>query len=213
MGLTTTVYLLRHGATAANREIPYRLLGRTLDLPLDEEGRDQARRAADVLQSLPIEAVYCSPLLRARETAYAIASTCCGIQPIPFADLIEADLGRWEGLTWDQALEADPEHYEAFHANPGTVPYPGGESFLDAQRRMISCIDMLTSWHGFGQIAVVSHNVTNRAYLAGLLGIPIDHARAIRQANGGINVIRYEGGKPQVETLNSRFHLVPSYLP
>jgi broad specificity phosphatase PhoE len=211
MGVPTTVYLVRHGATAANREVPYRLLGRTLDLSLDDEGRDQARRAAAILESLPITAVYCSPLLRARETANAIASVH-NLMPISFADLIEADLGSWEGLTWDAARKANPEHYEAFHAHPGTVPYPGGESFLDAQHRLTRAIESLVSGHRGEQIAIVSHNVTNRAYLAGLLGIPIDLARSIPQANCGINVIRYEGGKPQVETLNSRFHLGQSYF-
>jgi alpha-ribazole phosphatase len=210
MGLSTTFYLLRHGATAANREVPYRLLGRTLDLSLDDEGRDQARRAATVLESLPITAVYSSPLLRARETANAIASVH-DLVPIPFADLIEADLGRWEGLTWDAARKADPEHYDAFHTHPGTVPYPDGESFLDAQHRLTRAIEALVPGHRGEHIAIVSHNVTNRAYLAGLLGIPIDLARSIRQANGGINVVRYEGEKPQVETLNSHFHLSRSY--
>jgi broad specificity phosphatase PhoE len=211
MGVPTMVYLVRHGATAANREVPYRLLGRTLDLSLDDEGRDQARRAAAILESLPITAVYCSPLLRARETANAIASVL-DLVPISFADLIEADLGLWEGLTWDAARKANPEQYEAFHAHPGTVPYPGGESFLDAQHRLTNAIESLVSGHHGEHIAIVSHNVTNRAYLAGLLGIPIDLARSIRQANCGINVIRYEGGKPQVETLNSRFHLGQSYF-
>jgi broad specificity phosphatase PhoE len=206
MGAATTVYLLRHGATAANREVPYRLLGRTLDLPLDEEGRDQAQRAARVLESLPITAVYCSPLLRARETAHAIASKR-GQEPIPLPELIEANLGRWEGLTWDQARDADPEYFAAFHAQPGTVPYPGGESFLDAQRRLTPAIAALAAAHPGERIVVVSHNVTNRAYLAGLLGIPIDLARTIRQANGGISVIRYERAQAEVETLNSCFHL------
>ncbi len=120
--------------------------------------------------------------------------------------LVEADLGRWEGLTWDQARAADPEHHEAFFAHPGIVPYPGGESFRDAQQRMVPTVADLASRHD-GRIAVVSHNVTNRAYLAGLMGIPIDRAREIRQANGGISVIRYEGGRGVVETLNGRFHL------
>ncbi len=65
----TTVYLLRHGATAANRETPYRLLGRSLNLPLDEEGVEQARRAGKALRRLPLAAVYTSPMLRAVETA------------------------------------------------------------------------------------------------------------------------------------------------
>lgn len=202
----TTVYLLRHGATAANREVPYRLLGRSLDLPLDEEGTDQARRAAGVLRPYPLAAVYASPMLRAVETAAHVGRPH-GLEPVVVEALIEADLGRWEGLTWDQARSADPEHHAAFFAHPGTVPYPDGESFLDAQHRMVPTIADLAAEHPGGRIAVVSHNVTNRAYLAALMGIPIDRAREIRQANGGISVIRHEGSKAVVETVNASFHL------
>jgi broad specificity phosphatase PhoE len=202
----TVVYLVRHGATAANLEVPYRLLGRAIDIPLDATGNDQARRAAEALRGFDLAAVYSSPLLRARETAGWIARPH-EVEPIVVPDLIEASLGRWEGLTWDQARAADPELYEAFHASPGVVPYPDGESFLDAQRRMVPAIDALASAHAGRRIAVVSHNVTNRAFLAALLCIPIDRARAIRQANGGINIIHYDDGRATVETVNARFHL------
>ena len=202
----TIVYLLRHGATAANREVPYRLLGRSLDLPLDDEGAEQARRAGKALRHYPLAAVYTSPMLRAVETAARVAWPH-GLEPVVVEGLIEADLGRWEGLTWEQARAADPEHHETFLAHPGTVPYPDGESFRDAQQRMLPAIAELASRHLGERIAVVSHNVTNRAYVAGLMGIPIDRAREIRQSNGGISVIRYDGSSPVVETLNARFHL------
>jgi broad specificity phosphatase PhoE len=202
----TTVYLLRHGATAANREVPYRLLGRSLDLPLDEVGQDQALRAGKALRRSLLAAVYASPMLRAVETAARVAWPH-GLESVVVEGLIEADLGLWEGLTWEQARAQDPEHHDEFFARPGLTPYPGGESFLDAQRRMLSTIAGLAAKHPGEAIAVVSHNVTNRAYLAALMGVPINRAREIRQANGGISVIRYEASKIVVETVNASFHL------
>src|SRR5262249_25878139 len=160
----------------------------------------QARRASKALRHVPLAAVYTSPMVRAVETAARIAWPH-GLEPIVVEGLIEADLGRWEGLTWDQARAQDPEHHEAFFARPGITPYPGGESFLDAQRRMVPTIADLAAKHPGEAIAVVSHNVTNRAYLAALMGVPINKAREIRQANGGISVIRYET-TPVVETVN-----------
>ncbi len=203
----TVVYLVRHGSTAANREVPYRLQGRALDLPMDDQGNDQARRAAGVLATIRLDAVYTSPLLRARETAAWIGRPH-GMAPVVVHELVEASLGRWEGLTWDQARAADPALVEAFLASPGTVAYPDGESFLDAQTRMVPVMGMLAARHSGGRIAVVSHNVTNRGYLAALMGIPIERARAIRQSNGGINVIDYAANGPTVETVNAGFHLV-----
>jgi broad specificity phosphatase PhoE len=206
MSTPTLIYLLRHGSTALNREVPYRLQGRGLDPELDAEGIDQARRAAEVLRPLKITHMFTSPLLRAIQTAEWLARTH-GLSPTIIDDLIEASLGEWEGLTWDAAQASHPAQYAAFHKNPGTVPYPGGESFLDAQKRMVPTLGRLAQAHPGERIAVVSHNITNRAYLAGLLGIPIDRAREIRQSNCGINVISCVGVKSTVETVNSLFHL------
>ena len=202
----TLVYLLRHGATAANRCAPYRLQGRGTDLPLDAVGQAQSLRAAEALAGRGVQAVYCSPLLRARQTAAAIAGHA-GLAAVAVPELTEADIGSWEGLTWDEVRARDPDRLARFLAAPGTEPYPGGESFLDAQRRVAPVLEALASAHPDGRIAVVGHNITNRAYLALLLGLPIDRARALRQANGGINVLHLAGPDAHVITLNAALHL------
>lgn len=204
----TRIYLLRHGATAFNRARPYRLQGRRHDPPLDELGIAQATAAAGVLARLDasLAAVYSSPLARALETARLVAGPH-GLSPIALPDLIEAELGRWEGRTWEEIAESEPEDYRRFLANPGTVPYPEGESFEEVRRRAGPALLRAAAAHVGRPIAVVGHNVVNRAILAGLLGLPIDLARGIRQANGGINVIEYEDSSMSVVTLNSAFHL------
>ena len=202
----TRVYLIRHGATALNRAVPYRIQGRRADLPLDAAGIEQARRAAEVLVGIEMAAVYASPMLRAMETAHAIGQPH-GLDPIAVAALVEADVGRWEGLTWDEARALDPEPCAQFLARPGTIPYPGGESFLDVQHRAAPAIAALAADHPGARIAVIGHNVVNRACLALWLGLPIDRARGLRQSNGGINVIDFGDGAPTVETLNAGLHL------
>jgi broad specificity phosphatase PhoE len=202
----TRVFLLRHGATALNRLVPYRLQGRRSDPELDELGRAQAGRAELALGNVDLAAVYASPLRRALQTA-EIVGRPHGRAPIAAPALIEAELGRWEGLTWDEAAAQDPEAHARFLAHPGTEPYPEGESFLDVQRRVTPALAALAAGHDGGAIAVVGHNVVNRAFLAGLLGLPIDAARGLRQANGGINEIRYADGKPTLITLNAELHL------
>ena len=202
----TRIYLLRHGATASNRLVPYRLQGRGSDGALDELGIEQARRASDVLARLSLVAVYTSPLRRARETAGIVAAPH-RLEPQGVDALTEAELGRWEGLTWEEAREHDPSLYERFMADPGTTPYPDGESFLDVQRRVSPVIADLAMRHSNSRIAIVGHNVVNRAYLAQPLGLPISLARGIRQANGGINVVQYEGAVAKVICLNACLHL------
>ena len=201
----TRVYLLRHGATAANLFVPYKLQGRGSDLPLNETGRFQAEAAARTLSAIPLAAVYSSPLLRAVQTALSLSRN---LRPIAVEELIEGDVGRWEGLTWDEAKEQDPEHHGRFFQDPGETPYPDGESFLDVQRRVTPAVLRLASQHPNESIAIVGHNILNRAYLATLLGLPISKAREIRQANGGINVIDIDDqGRSIVQTINSAIHL------
>ena len=204
--MSCLLYLLRHGATAANRETPYRLQGRHLDLELDDTGRRQAQQAARALRSTGLSAVYCSPLLRARETAAAIARPH-DLSPIEESGLTEADIGQWEGKTWAEVEAEHPELYREFLRHPGLVRYLDGESFLDVQRRVTPLLAELAQRHEGESIAVVSHNIVNRAVLAGLIGLPINAARSIRQSNGGISLIEYGGHRPSVIMLNSCLHL------
>ena len=204
----TRIILLRHGATALNRTIPYRIQGRQTDPPLDELGWAQARAAAAALSGAGIRlaAVYTSPLRRAFQTAQAVAEPH-GVAVVVRADLIEADVGRWEGRTWAEIEASEPEEFARFMADPGTVPYPGGESFLDVQRRVAPVLEQLAAIHRGEAIAVVGHNVVNRAVLAQLLGVPIALARALRQSNGGINLIEDDGHGLRVAMLNAALHL------
>lgn len=85
--------LLRHGETEANaQEI---ICGKT-DLPLTPRGRDQAARTADFLALLPLTRIVSSPLLRARQTAQAVAERT-GLTPELLPGLAERDWGAWEG--------------------------------------------------------------------------------------------------------------------
>lgn len=204
----TRVYLIRHGATEANRARPYRIQGRGTDLALDAVGRAQAERASGALVAggVRLSAVYSSPLRRAVETARWVAEPH-GLGAQAVEGLTEADVGRWEGLTWDDVREREPDLYDRFHADPGRVPYPEGESFADVAERVTPVMGRLALEHRGESIAVVAHNVVNRAYLAGLLGVPIERARAIRQSNGGINVVEYEDSRAQVFTVNAALHL------
>ena len=202
----TRLFLLRHGATALNREVPYRIQGRRSDPPLDDHGRTQSIRTAEFLASQPIAAVYSGPLRRAVETAAFVAASH-GLEPRVLPEITEADVGRWEGLTWREVHSREPEEHDRFMADPGTVPYPEGESFLDVQRRAAPALARLAASHEGQTIAVVAHNVVNRAVLADWLGIPIARAREIRQANGGVNLIDFHADRVYVAGMNWHLHL------
>src|SRR5262245_45287152 len=98
--MRTTLYLLRHAATAANLAQPARLQGRRHDPPLAPLGARQAAATRDFLAVRPIDACFCSPLLRAVQTAAVVAAPH-RLTPVPVDDLIECDVGAWEGLDWE----------------------------------------------------------------------------------------------------------------
>ena len=207
----TWLYLVRHGATEANERVPYVLQGNAMDLPLSAAGERQAQAVADFLPQFPIRHVFSSAMLRARQTAEAIArrlELTAAVAP----ELHECNVGLWEGLDWRTIQDRHPEAHRKFVDNPAENPYLGGESYSDVLRRTKPVIERLLEAHLGESIAVVAHNVVNRAFLSHLLGLDPRMAPKIAQANCCVNLIRRRAGKMDLVTLNGVFHLGPFYL-
>ena len=204
--MRTTLYLLRHAATDANLANPPRLQGRKHNPPLARLGVRQAEVTRDFLAIRPIDTCYCSPLLRAVQTA-AIVCVPHGIAPTPVAALTECDIGRWEGMDWQEIKYFDAEAYRDFMGDPASHGYPGGENFHQVQSRASSAIeDIMIRCEG-RSVLVVSHHVVNRIYLSELLGLPLEQARQVSLDNCGVSVVTREDGKTTVSMLNAAFHL------
>ncbi|MBN2476634.1 MAG: histidine phosphatase family protein [Pirellulales bacterium] len=203
---TCWLYLIRHGATANNRARPPRLQGRRTDPVLSGEGHDQARRTGQALAAADLGAVFSSPLSRARQTAEAIAGPH-GLSVETVEDLIEVDVGDWEGRPWDEIERMHPEAYRLFMADAGVNPYLGGETIGVVQARVVPALERLMAENLGRVIAAVAHNVVNRAYLAHLLGVPLAKYRSIPQDNCGVNLLRFRGGQAKPITVNAIAHL------
>jgi len=217
------IYLLRHGATDYNLLNPPRLQGRCIDRPLSETGRRQAALAAAFLAGRsawtadwerfptcparqPIAAVYTSPMLRARQTAEAIAQLL-GLTPELVEELTECDVGRWEGRSWPEIEIAEPDAYRQFMANPYEHGYGGGENLRQVEERVLPAFERIAAENLGRSVAVVAHNVVNRVYLGHLLGVPPARRREVVQGNCGISLVSYEEGQASVVVLNSVCHL------
>ena len=203
---TCWLYLVRHGATANNEARPPRLQGRRTNPALSDKGQEQARATGRLLASQRIEVVYTSPLLRARQTARAIAEPH-GLPVEVVDDLIEVDVGRWEGQPWDRIEQIDPEAYRLFMADAGVHPYLGGESLGTVQARVVPALEQLMARNLGRRIVAVGHNCVNRSYLAHLLNLPLAKYRLIPQDNCGLNLLRYRDGKVKLVTVNAVGHL------
>lgn len=152
-GTPTRLLLLRHGQTELS--IARRYSGRGNPM-LTEEGRRQADAAARYLSTQGgVAAVVTSPLERAYETATA-AAKALGVDVRVDDDLIETDFGAWEGLTFAEAAQRDPELHRRWLRDTSVEP-PGGESFDAVAHRVRRARDRIITDYGAATVLVVSH--------------------------------------------------------
>ncbi|CCH28295.1 hypothetical protein BN6_09660 [Saccharothrix espanaensis DSM 44229] len=153
VGEPTRLYLLRHGQTELS--VARRYSGRG-NPPLTDVGRQQAEAAAARLAKLDgVAAVVSSPLGRAVETAAAVGRGL-GVDVEVLDGLVETDFGGWEGLTFAEAAERDPELHGRWLGDP-SVAAPGGESFDVVHRRVRRARDEVITRFGGRDVVVVSH--------------------------------------------------------
>jgi broad specificity phosphatase PhoE len=180
--------------------------GRHTDAPLSADGHAQAAETARFLASLRLDSIYTSPLLRAQETATAIGQPH-ELAPQPVEALIEADLGTWEGLSWEEIRARDPNAYAQFIARPDLHGYGGGENIREVRDRSLPAIEGLMRENPGQVIAIVTHRIVIRACVAELLGLPLSEARRVSPSTCGLSVLRLEEGSLTLASFNSLFHL------
>src|SRR5271154_5322725 len=151
------IYLARHGQTAYNLE--GRFQGQQA-VPLDDTGRAQAAELAERAAGYGFRALWCSPLLRARETADIIAARI-GLEPKEDARLMETDAGDWTDLTFAEVRARTPELFDAFAAADPDFAFPGGESFVEQEQRVSAALADVEC--GALPALVVCHGMTIRA--------------------------------------------------
>jgi len=197
-------YFIRHGETAWNAE--GRLCGRT-DVPLSAAGRRQARALARRLKSLPVAAIYSSPLSRALETAHLIGQAT-GLRPIPDDRLTELNYGDWEGRTFAGIRRAYPEVFRAWVADPGRVAPPGGETGEELVRRATSFLDHLASRILRGNVVVVCHKTVCRLVICHILSLPLsEYRRRLAMDNAALNILQQSEEGWRLVRMNDTSHL------
>jgi probable phosphoglycerate mutase len=194
----TLVLLVRHGQTPTTGKL---LPGRAPGLHLAEAGQQQAARAAERIAALAkVDAIYASPLERARETAAPIAAAR-GMKVQIDKGLLECDFGDWTGAELKNLMKL-PE-WSTVQRAPSTFRFPNGESFTEMQTRIVSAIDRLRAKHAGGTIVLVSHADPIKAAVAHAMGTHIDLFQRIVIGTCSISAVAYGMGAPIVLTVNS----------
>jgi probable phosphoglycerate mutase len=225
----TLVVLVRHGATETTGKV---LPGRAPGLHLSDKGREQAETAAARVAALvarssgaadgkdskngkdasarsgrarsngdaPKVALYASPLERTSETAAPIGAAL-GIEVAHDEGLLELDMGEWTGL--DLAAARKRKEWTAIQRYPSSFRFPGGESFIDMQTRMVTTVERLRAAHEGGLVVAVSHADPIRALVAHAMGTHLDLFQRIVVSPCSLTGIAYGSEGPTVLMVNN----------
>ena len=200
------IYIVRHGATDWN--LGGYIQGH-LDTPLNDEGRTQAAAAAGRLVSEGATVIYSSDLWRVYETAQIIARHT-GLHIIQKPGLREMHFGAWQGLTFDQIKERDPEIYAARQARPHEVPPPGGETWTEFYQRSVAAIKEILAVTDAERIIVATHSGVCTVLGLEALGLGPTGKRTFGNANCAIHTIGVSGDRWEAIALNDTDHLPPT---
>lgn len=163
-----TIYFVRHGENPANitREFSYR----AVDYPLTPKGVEQARQTAEYFRGRPIDAVYSSPLKRAKETAEQIAAAVG--RPIAIVEEFrEINVGDLEGQPpTDVAWALHDGILAEWERGTLDLPFPGGEDYLTVLARAKAGIREAVRGREGQRIVVVAHGGILKAAVRGVCG-------------------------------------------
>lgn len=195
----TTVFLVRHGL---NDHVELdRLAGRAPNVHLNEAGQAQAQALADVFSEIPLQAVYSSPLERTIETAEPIAGAV-RLKVNSRPGLEEVDYGKWQGRTLKSL--ARTKLWGRVQRIPSLARFPEGESFPEAQARIVAELDTLLTRHLGKQdsFVCVSHGDMIKLAVAHYLGLPLDLFQRLMIGPASITTLVVHDNSVRLAALN-----------
>ena len=197
------ILLIRHGETEWNRREVFR--GRA-DVPLSARGREQARLLGEALKGSEVQAVYSSPLSRARQTARPLAEAL-GIEVQTDERLVDMSFGRWESRPRAEIENEDPALYRAWLTEPQEFRAPDGESLADVIARVWPAMGEIAARHRGGRAAIVTHRVVCKVLLCSALGAGEAAFWRVRVDTASISIFDASDDLWVVTRLNDTHHL------
>jgi 2,3-bisphosphoglycerate-dependent phosphoglycerate mutase len=199
----TRLLVIRHGETLWNRE--GRIQGH-IDIPLSPLGVAQAERLGEALRDEPLDAVYSSDLLRARQTAQALErGRAVGVQTL--TALRERHFGVFEGLTWEEIHARDPDSATRWKRREPEFRVGGGESLVDLQARCVGELTRIALLHPGAQVAIVAHGGVLDCFYRAAVGEPLSGSRSWVLGNASINRLLFADGRFSLVGWNDDRHL------
>jgi probable phosphoglycerate mutase len=195
------MYCIRHGESTYNAE--GRVQGH-LNIPLSDLGRRQAAALAEVSRGWAAEAIFCSPLQRARETAEPIAAALAlAVREEP--RLIEIGVGVFQGHSRNELDRIFPEEYARWRSGDPDYMVPGGESRRALMQRGREVLESIAQCD-YQRVVVVSHGAILAAAFKSLLEVPA-HRHPFLLENASVSRLEIDHAIVRLHTLNEVAHL------
>lgn len=199
----TQIILVRHGQTPWNKDKIFR---GSKDIPLNDQGREEARLAGEWLKGETIHAAYTSPLSRSRDTALAIAQHHdLEIQNLP--GLSDLCYGDWESLPLTEVKVKYADLYRQWEAAPHTVRFPKGETLEELRVRALAAVDEVVKKHPDQIVLLSAHRAVNKVLIAALIGLDNSHFWRIGQDTTAVNRFLRVGEIWHIMSINDTCHL------
>ncbi|MDZ8259638.1 histidine phosphatase family protein [Nostoc sp. ChiQUE01b] len=201
--------LVRHGETDWNRQT--RFQGQ-IDVPLNDNGRQQSQKASEFLQEVAIDNACSSTMLRPKETAEIILKQHPNVKLELQDGLREISHGLWEGKLETEIEQEFPGELQRWRLIPTQVQMPEGENLQQVWERSVAAwqsILQTASNNQFKTVLVVAHDATNKTLLCHILGLSLENFWSFRQGNGAVSVIDYPAGidgLPVLQAMNITYH-------
>jgi len=181
------IFLIRHGETNWNKE--GRFQGQ-IDVPLNDNGRDQAKKTYEYLKGINFNKAFSSSMNRPFETAQIILQENKKLNITKINSLIEINHGLWEGKLEAEIKKEWPELLKNWHEKPEQVMMPGGESIKEVSERSVEAFkEICLSQKENDVTLLVAHDAVNKTLICNLLDIDFSNIWMIKQGNGGITII------------------------
>jgi probable phosphomutase (TIGR03848 family) len=192
------LYLIRHGE---NDFVGKKLAGRLPGVHLNQRGQAQADAMPKLLAEVNVGAIYSSPLERAVETATPLART----KQIPLHQreaLNEIDYGTWEGKSLGALSRR--KLWPVIQSSPSLARFPEGESFNEAQARIVGELEriIIEQKQTRGAAVCVFHSDPIKLALAHFIGLHLDHFQRLTIAPASISIVEIHEHGVRILTLN-----------
>ncbi len=198
------LYVVRHGQTVCNAQQV--IQGPRIDAQLSDLGHKQAHAVAAAFQETPLDAVFVSPMQRARDTARPLVDLHPDLAAQVAPEMYEMDYGAYCGKTMDEVHDGVVQILDAWSLGFIDKAFPSGESPLVAQHRIRGFCGRVLEEAADKDVVVFAHGRINRILLATLTGTPLSCMERFPQDNGNISHLQVDG-EVRVRRLNDTDHL------